>query len=164
MYHSDSPAFWKHGENEIFQFFQFGQVETVYSFSKLPHFSYTHLWSGCSGTHHQGLLWGLKTIYRGTCTMLNTQRDGCDQVCPKWWEEYPQSYWWVSEMPHSDTPGDKRWPQVPLKALRGSANRSGSDSECLVSTGDLQHDCPRPGMDKCPFEGCCPWNRTWASS
>lgn len=56
------------------------------------------------------------------------------------------------------------WPQVILKALGESANRSGSDSECLVSTGDLQQDCPRPGMDKRPLEGWCPWNRTWASS
>lgn len=60
----------------------------------------------------------------------------------------------MSEKPHSGTPGDRMTSGDP-EALGGSANRSGSDSECLVSTGDLQQDCPRPGMDKRPLEGWC---------
>lgn len=52
--------------------------------------------------------------------------------------------------------GQKVTSGAPKSAKGISQQESGSDSECLVSTGDLQHDCPRPGMDQRPLEGWCP--------
>lgn len=116
-----------------------------------PSASYSHLWNGCSSTPHRAAVRINESLLWGTCL---TQRDSYDQVCPKATGEHPQSRWWVSEKPHSGTPGDRMTSGDP-EALGGSANRSGSDSECLVSTGDLQQDCPRPGMDKRPLKGWC---------